>query len=180
MVARLRARRGELVQAIFVGVRDGRRSVAVGARDAEYVAGLRAAVGAACGVCAGGDRARGEDRGCPPPIPAAALEQARRAARVGVSLDTVLRRYVLGSALLGEFVMEEVDRSERIGCRRRAPRAAGVLRAQASVLDRLLAAITGAYVDELARAGRSPERRRWSGCGSCCDGSAVEALGARL
>jgi len=40
-----------------------------------------------------------------------ASEQARRAGRIGVSLDTVLRRYVRGSALLGEYVMEEADRA---------------------------------------------------------------------
>ena len=36
----------------------------------------------------------------------------RRAARVGVSLNTVLRRYVVGSGLLEAFVMDEVERGE--------------------------------------------------------------------
>jgi hypothetical protein len=43
VVQRLRARRGELIEAIFAGVRDVAFG-SVGAQDAEYVAGLRAAV----------------------------------------------------------------------------------------------------------------------------------------
>ena len=89
-----------------------------------------------------------------------ALEQARRAAGVGVSLDTVLRRYIVGNSLLEEFVVEETERDGK-DCIPPTQREAlrGALRAQASVLDRLLVAITGEYVDELARAGRSPEQR---------------------
>ena len=108
---------------------------------------------------------------------AVALEQARRAARVGVGLETVLRRYVLGSSLLGEVIMEEADRGEGDwSCppldRRGALR--GALRAQASVLDRLLQAVTVAYGDELRRAGRSPEQRRVELVRGLLDGDALE------
>ena len=41
------------------------------------------------------------------PVPVALLAQARLAARVGVSLDAVLRRYFAGYTLLGDFLIEE-------------------------------------------------------------------------
>jgi hypothetical protein len=148
VVELLRARRGELVAAIFARVRDDAFGL-VGAQDAEYVAGLRTAVMAAVEYGLQGME-RGEGRAGP--VPDAVLEQARRAARIGVSLDTVLRRYVVGHTLLEQYVMEEADGDGEnwiLPTQRSAMRDA--LRAQASVLDRLLAAITGAYADELAR-----------------------------
>jgi hypothetical protein len=144
VVARLRARRPELVRAIFARVRDGAFG-SIGAQDTEYVTGLREAVAAAIeygldGIEQGGDRHA--------PIPAAVLCQARRAARVGVSLDTVLRRYVVGHSLLEEFVLEEADRDAIPGERDTLRRA---LRAQASALDRLIVAVSGAYLEERAQ-----------------------------
>src|SRR5580698_7688800 len=103
VVRRLRARRAELLEAVFARVRDAAFAGA-GEEDVEYLAGLRATVATAVEYLLH-ELERGEDRAGP--VPAQALEQARRAARVGVSLDTVLRRYVVGSGLLGEFVMEE-------------------------------------------------------------------------
>jgi hypothetical protein len=156
VVGRLRARRSEVEEAIFAQVR-GDAFDPSGEMDAEYAAGLRAAVAAAVEYGLDGI-ARGEE--WVGPIPLVAVEQARRAARAGVSLDTVLRRYVVGHTLLGEFVMEEIDRGERDG-RALDHRSVwrGVSRAQASVLDRLLEACTAEYRDELERAGRSPEQR---------------------
>src|SRR5580693_8973128 len=98
VVARLRARRGELLEAIFLKVQAGTLAVA-DELDAEYLVGLRAAVAAAVEYSLEGME-RGEQWAGP--IPAAAIEQVRRAARTGVSLDTVLRRYVVGNAFLGE------------------------------------------------------------------------------
>jgi hypothetical protein len=150
VVGPLRARRRELVAAIFARVRDGAFGL-VGAQDAEYVAGLRAAVAAAVEYGLQGIE-QGEDWAGP--IPDAVLEQARRAARVGVSLDTVLRRYVVGHTLLEQYVMEEAECGGKdwlSPTQRGALR--GALRAQASVLDRLLAAITGEYRGEVGRAG---------------------------
>jgi hypothetical protein len=171
VVRRLRARRVEVLEAIFARVRDGAFAGA-GEADAEYLEGLRAAVAAAVDYLLR-ELEGGEEE--PGPIPAVAFEQARRAARVGVSLDTVLRRYVVGSSLLGEFVMEEADRSELPGARDALRRAT---RAQAAVLDRLLQAITVEYGEELARAGRSPEQRRYERVRRLLDGGAPE--GAEL
>ena len=174
VVERLRARRGELVEAIFARVR-GDEFGAAGAQDAEYVAGLRAAVGAAVEYGLEGIE-RGETDGSPPapPIPLTASEQARRAARVGVSLDTVLRRYVLGSTLLGDFLMQDADREDLVG---RGAVLREVLASQAAVLDRMLAAITAEYARELERVGRSPERRRAERVRGLLEGGTVDGAG---
>jgi hypothetical protein len=171
VVGRLRARRGELVEVIFARVRGDAFGV-VGAQDAEYVAGLGAAVAAAVEYVLTGIERGAEGVG---PIPPAVSEQARRAARIGVSLDTVLRRYVVGHSVLEDFIMEEVDRDETDWmqpAQREALREA--LRAQASVLDRLLVAITSEYGDELQRAGRSPEQRRTELVKRLLDGEMLE------
>ena len=177
VVGRLRARQDELVGAIFERVR-GDAFGLVGAQDVEYVAGLRAAVAAALDYGLRGIERGAEGVG---PIPAVACEQARRAARVGVSLETVLRRYVLGHTLLEGFVMDEVERGVKdwspptpLGQRGTLK---GALRAQASVLDRLLREITVEYGDELERAGRSPERRRVEMVRGLLDGGEVESEG---
>ena len=156
VLGRLRARQGELVETIFARVRDA-AFPPVGVDDAEYLAGLGGAVAAAVEYVLEGIERGAEGVG---PIPVVVCEQARRAARVGVSLDTVLRRYVVGHTLLEEVIMEEPSRGEPDGWaldRREALRDA--LRTQASVLDRLLVAITSEYRDELQRVGRSPEQR---------------------
>jgi hypothetical protein len=171
VVRRLRARRSELLEAVFARVRDSAFAGA-GEQDAEYLAGLRATVAAAVEYLLK-ELEQGDDR--PGPIPVAVLEQARRAARVGVSLDTVLRRYVVGSALLGECIMEEIDRGDLPGAHSALRRA---LRVQASVLNRLLQAITVEYGAELERAERSPEQRRYERVRLLLDGTAPE--GAEL
>jgi len=174
VVARLRTRRDELVREIFARVRAGALASS-GDDDAEYVAGLRATVVAAVDYVLEGIE-RGEDDGSPPtPIPAVASEQARRAARAGVPLETVLRRYLVGHTLFERFVMDEAANSEENGIPP-TPREAlqGALRAQAAVLDRLLERIAGEYGDELARMGRSPEQRRAEQVRGLLAGGAVE------
>lgn len=151
VVERLRARRLEIEQAIFVRVRDLAPG-AVGLEDPEYVAGLRAAITAAVDYVFEGLQQRG---GFSPRIPSAATVQARRAARVGAGLDTMLRRYVAGLAVLEDFIMQEADHSALQG-QRTALRQ--VLEASASLLDRLIPSITSAYMQELERSASSPAR----------------------
>jgi AcrR family transcriptional regulator len=157
VVERLRARREELVGALFARIRVGALAGS-GDDDAEYVAGLRAAVvGAVEYVLEGIERGEGWVG----PIPVVVVEQARRAARVGVPLETVLRRYLVGHTLFERFVMDEAAGSEE----KRIPptqgeAVRGALRAQAAMLDRLLESIAGEYGVELQRMGRSPEQRR--------------------
>jgi AcrR family transcriptional regulator len=147
---RLAARRAEIEGAIFARVNGAAFGAAVG-NDAEYVQGLRLTVGALVNyslvaIDRGGDG--------PGKVPRAAVAQARRAARGGVPLGTVLRRYVAGQALLEDFVIQEATHGDFLG-ERAALR--GVLETSSLILDRLLPSITAAYTEELAQASRS----RW-------------------
>jgi hypothetical protein len=148
LVARLRARRSELEEAIVARVLA--MSEPVGDEDAEYVTGLRAAVTAAVDLSFTGIE-HGEEWSGPPPQAAAA--QARRAARYGVSLDTVLRRYAAGERLIADFVMEEDDHFPSTALRH-------VLRTQGELIDRVMASIATEYMQEVNRVRRSPEQRR--------------------
>jgi DNA-binding PucR family transcriptional regulator len=153
VVRRLRARQGEIEEAIYGRVREV-VSDPRSERDSEYVAGLRAAVGAAVEFgLAGIEQQRGER--VPAAIPVEAVVQARRGARNGVSLDAILRRYIAGHALLWDYVMEEADRVD-------LPDGGGLRemsRVQALLLDQLVIGVTREHVDELRRAGRSAEQR---------------------
>lgn len=91
-----------------------------------------------------------------PGIPPALLAEARLAARAGVPLDTMLRRYVSGNALLGDFLVEEAERAE-------VPTAVlrRLLRRQATLLDRLLATVSEEHMREAKSwPSSSAERRR--------------------
>jgi AcrR family transcriptional regulator len=157
VVERLCARRSEIEEAIFVRVGDLVPG-AVGLADPEYVAGLRAAVAAVVDYSLTGIE-RGE--GSSAVVPSAVVAQARRAARAGVGLGTVLRRYVAGHAVLEDFVVREADHGDLQG-QGIAPRR--VLETSASLFDRLIPSITSAYMQELGQAASTqraavPERR---------------------
>jgi hypothetical protein len=153
VVSQLRARREEIVQAILARVREvAPDPLALG--DAEYVAGLHAAVASAVDYGLTGIE-RAEEAA--EPVPRAALAQARRAARGGVSIETVLLRYTAGYALLEGFVLEEAERSGLPG-RRGTLRQ--VLRAHAAVFERLTTAIAEEHRCELTRVERSPGQRQ--------------------
>jgi hypothetical protein len=122
-------------------------------RDPDYVTGLRSAVAAAIayGIAAledGGDR--------PAPVPVELLAQARRAASSGVPIDTVLRRYVAGHALLDEFIVQEVERAGRA----RGARLQDALKLEAATLDHLIGAVVDEYRSETEAKGRSSHQRR--------------------
>jgi PucR C-terminal helix-turn-helix domain/GGDEF-like domain len=125
-----------------------------GVGDPEYVAGLRTAVSAALDYGFSGIQ-HGEDRVGPPPE--ALLTQARRAARSGVDLDTVLRRYIAGYALLGDFIMQAIEGGDLVA---QAVDLRGIWRTQAALLDRLVAAVTAEYRRESEGRLRSAEARR--------------------
>lgn len=153
VVERLRSRRTELEDAIFARLRDDQLDSA-SYEDAEYTVGLRQAVAAAVDYVLDGIERGAESSGV---IPAEVISQARRAARAGVSLDSVIRDYVAAYTLVETFIVEEADRSEDAG---QGDPLRGILGARACLIDRLLTALTGAYGDELRQAERSPERRR--------------------
>lgn len=105
--------------------------------DPEYADGLRAAVSAALlhGLAV---VERGESRA--PAVPATLLAQAQLGGRVGVDLDTILRRYFAGYALFGDFLVEECGHGGVSGADLKP-----LLRTQAALFDRLLAAVSSEY-----------------------------------
>jgi hypothetical protein len=116
----------------------------------EYAQGLRAAVVA--GVSYGIEGLAPGERE-PPDVPEALLGQARLAARSGVGLDTVLRRYVAGHALLGDFLVQEAEGFSPAELK-------SILRRLAASLDLLLGAVTVAHRQEQGRRRRGGGRRR--------------------
>lgn len=123
-----------------------------GVADPEYAEGLRVAVTAALDYGLEGIQ-RGDER--VPPVPVALLVQARMAARAGISLDTVMRRYFAGYALLGDFLVEEAERGGLHGAGLKS-----VLRTQAALLDRLVIAVGKEHADEAEGRHQSSEDRR--------------------
>ncbi len=151
VVRRLRERRGEIEESIFARVR-GAVTDPVGYSNAEYVEGLRTAVAAAVDYGLAGV---GEDGGrTSVAVPREAIVQAKLAARSGVSLDAVLQRYIVGHALLWDYVMEEADRAGPPGGALRE-----MSRAQSMLLERMTAAVASEYGRERERVGRSREQR---------------------
>lgn len=147
---RLESRRPELEQAVLTRV----SAIADPAEglDPAYVEGQRTAVSAAVDYGLSVIRVGAQ----PPQVPVVLFAQARLAARVGVSLDTVLRRYAAGYALFGDLVIEE---AEAVGV------APGELKrlhgAQAAAFDRLLAAVGEEYGREIEMTPASSARRRF-------------------
>jgi hypothetical protein len=166
VVAGLRLRQLEIEEAIFAHVRDG-VSDPVGAGDEEYMAGLRATITAVVEYgLAGIDM--GEERS--EPVPLAAIMQAQHAVRLGVSLETVLCRYIAGYKLLVKLVTHE---AEDIASERGV--LAAVLSLQASLLERLVSSITCVYLSEVECVGPSPEMRRTELVQRLLDGATVDA-----
>ena len=147
---RLAARRAEIEAATLTRVYAVSDPTQAG--DPTYLEGLRSSVSAA--IDYGLAAIESSDR-TPPPIPPTLLVQARLAARSGISLDTVLRRYFAGYALLGDFLIEEVEERDLQGVALKR-----LLRTQAAIFDRLLAAIGEEHARE--REGRldTAEERR--------------------
>jgi PucR C-terminal helix-turn-helix domain/GGDEF-like domain len=150
LVGRLRERRSEIEQATLTRI----RSISDSAEnpDSEYSDGLPTVVSAAIeyGIAA---VERSEDR--PLPIPTVLLSQARLAARHGVELETVLRRYLAGYTLLGDFLIEESERGGQL----KGDSLKRLLRVQAAVLDRLISAVSEEYAREAkARPGSTEQR----------------------
>ncbi len=147
LVERLRSRSAEIEDAIFNRVRA--LALPVESEDAEYRAGLRATVAESVDYALTSIE-RGEDSA--EALPQAAAVQARRAARSGVGLDTVLRRYAAGDRLVSEIIMDEAGRFPNEALRQ-------VLRTQSPHVDRLMAAVASEYMAELELMRRSPAQR---------------------
>jgi hypothetical protein len=117
----------------------------------EYVAGLEAAISAAVEY---GIAAIAAVR--PPEPPPVLISQARMAARSGVALETILRRYLSGFTLFGEFLFEEAASDERL----QGDVLRTALRGLAVLFDRLIATIAEEFARERDRHAREPDGRR--------------------
>ncbi len=152
--ARLRERRGEIEQAVLTrtfAVSDTNEPLDLDTLDPTYLQGLRTAIGAA--VDYGLEVIeRGEERA--PSPPPALRAQARLAARYGVGLDTVLRRYSAGYMLLSDFMVAEAEQGGIRGADLQR------LRRTQAALDPLLAAVSEEYAREERERPGSTEQRR--------------------
>jgi hypothetical protein len=102
---RLEARRSEIEREALA--RANAISDSAPVPDSAYLQGLRSTVGAALDYALEVIESGGE---APVPLPRQLLAQARSAARRGVPLNTVLRRYVAGYTLLGDHLARESER----------------------------------------------------------------------
>lgn len=162
--ALLEANRDELETAVFHRV----RAISdPGDADAIYVESLRVAVSVSIDYAFAAIE-RGEHR--VPPPPPALLAQARLAARNGIPLETVLRRYLAGYALLGDLLTRKAEQG-------RLPDGTSVARllpSLAAVLDRLLAAVAAEYVSESKLRPDSTEERRAERVGRLLAGETID------
>jgi PucR C-terminal helix-turn-helix domain len=140
----IRRRIDEVEEAIYARVKSLPASEVVDAP--EYVAGLRAAIKAAVALSI--DAVEGSlDPNEPPPIPVVA--QARRAARSGVGLETVLRRCAEGDRALGVVLGDEAGRVPRKIVRE-------VEWVLSRTVDGLMAVVAEEYELEVARLEATP------------------------
>jgi AcrR family transcriptional regulator len=181
LVDRLRVRREEIDEAIFERVRD-RAFDSAGSGDPEYVAGLRVATVAALDYALAGIEL--QDEAWEISVPGAVVVQARRAARAGVGLETVVRRYVAGYALLEQFVIREAVAQEPRSKAEERPDSGvlgGVLQRAAVLVQRLIGEASSAYAQELATLGGAEADGRASLAQPCgADGTASAVAGAPL
>lgn len=149
--ARLEARRPEIEEAALTRVRAIADPAEVS--DPAYAEGLRRALPAA--VRFGLETVDSTD-GYGPPIPVDLFAQARLAARSGISLDTVLRRYLAGYSLIGFYLIEEAVKDGLMNGAELQRLTAG----QAGRFDRLLAAVAEEHARESDAAAPAGGERR--------------------
>lgn len=150
LLRRLRAREGEMADAIFARVSS--MFMAARGEDAEYEAGLRDTVAAVVDL----SLTEMEDPAeLSAPIPSTAIAQAHRAARRNVSVETMLLRYIAGHRVLGGFVLDEAHRS---GLASNGPALRHLRTTQEALLERLMTRIADEYRQERERIERSREQ----------------------
>ena len=164
--AGLLTRRAELEETIFARVRAIEDSA--GAGDRRYVAGLAPAVSAGLdyGLCSI-ELAR---EGRVPEVSAQLLVQARIAAREGISLDTVLRRYTGANTVFFDVLMQEAERAELSHGELKR-----FYRIWASSFEHLLAAVSEEYSREAHSRPDTGEHRRLEMVQRLLDGELLDA-----
>lgn len=163
LAERLQKRRAEIERNVLTRVYAVSDPTEVG--DPAYQEGLRAAVSAA--VDFGLAAIQSSERN-PPQMPPVLLVQARVAARSGVPLDTVLRRYFAGYVLLGDFLVEEAE-GMLVGEELKR-----LLRLQGAVFDRLLSAIGEEHARESEGRAATAESHRAQLVRKLVDGERVD------
>jgi PucR-like helix-turn-helix protein/diguanylate cyclase with GGDEF domain len=114
--------------------------------DPVYAVGLRSAVAGALDYCLAGIA---EGVGSRMPIPPEVTRQARRAARDGVGVDTVLRGCAAGNKSFEEFITMEAAGIPLANLYQ-------ILNEQGPHFDRLMKAVSAEYKDEFERSRQSP------------------------
>jgi PucR C-terminal helix-turn-helix domain/GGDEF-like domain len=147
---RLSARLPELEQAALARVTSIEDPAS--AADPGYVVGLRAAVAAGIRYAVAGVESGTPEPG---PIPGELFVQVRHAARIGVRLDSVIRRFVATHTVLDNFVMQEAERCE--GLQFGAVRRIG--ENQALLLDRIIDAVSKEYTASRGNLASGEQRR---------------------
>ncbi len=149
IAARLRARRGDLQQEALVKIRE---NAAAPSPDAEYVIGLRQAIGAAldCGLevlerCKPGEVS----------LPPALLLQARLSAQAGVELEAALHPYLAGHSLFTDAIVRELTGDPALS----AGALAQLLAEQSALLQRFHAAVGEEYRLEASRQEQPASRQ---------------------
>ena len=153
LTERLGGRCEELERATLARVYGVSDPAAVG--DPGYVTGLKNAVSAALGYGLSGLSSSPES---PPPIPPQLLAQARVAARNRVALETVLRRYVAGYAVLGDYLLQSAS---ELGLELNNSELRRIWRSENALLDRLIDAVSEHYRLEAREHVTDRERRRF-------------------
>jgi hypothetical protein len=139
LALRLRERRVELEQAILTRIR---ASAPIDENaEPEYRHGLQAAIRAAIEHSLLSIELGQREI---PPTPLALLLQARLAARHGVPVGTVLRRYTLGSNQISDFIVAEAEGDERLNGKQLREALGGL----AAVLEHVLRELEEEYARE--------------------------------
>jgi len=148
---RLRDRRGELEEELWNRVRAVQDSSSP--VEGPYVAGLRTTIGA--GLQYAIEAIEGRSGARLPEVPDPLLLQARRAARTGISLDAVLRRYCAANSLFTDTLISEAG---RLGLSPQELKSA--FRSFAIAFERLLSQVSEEYGRAAGELAASTEERR--------------------
>jgi hypothetical protein len=170
LAERLADRRNEIEQAILARVYGISNPAEV--EDPAYAVGLRQAVTAGLDYGLAALEPAHSQSATVAPVPVQLLFQARYAAHLGVSLDTVLRRYFAGFALLGDFIVQEAN--EEVGIP--APELQRALRGEAVLFDRLIATVSEEYGREAKDHRRSNEESRTAKVRRLLAGELVDSM----
>jgi hypothetical protein len=152
LLERLRARQGEMEDAIFPHICSLGGPQADG--DAEYEVGLRAAVAAGIDYCLTGLE---HESGLAAPVPVAVLEQTRRSARHGTSIKTSIQRVIATRRLIHGFILEE---AAHVGLAGNSPAMREIRSMQEAMLEQFTPTIASEHMRESERVRRSADEHR--------------------